>query len=112
MNMRTIVVVTASILVGGCATGVERGVIAMKISEQEAHIDLGSNQVAVGDSLRVFRSDCPPGFVGTKSQRLMAPGCEKRFVGTGTVTELLSKDYSIAVFSTGTSLMEGDTVEK
>lgn len=110
--MKRLAAITAAVLLaGGCATGVHRGSVAMKISGNEAHICLGKGEVAVGDSIEVFRNVCPAATASTKPSAAAWVTCEKKFIGHGTVKSVLNEHYSIAALDPGAEYREGDIVE-
>lgn len=94
----------------GCAHKVMRGTVAMKTSENEAHVCMGKGEVAVGDKVTLFRNECVGKGVGDR------PGgggtCEKKEVGSGMVQEVLNQHYSVVRFAQGVQFEEGSFVEK
>jgi hypothetical protein len=99
------------ILLSGCASGVKRGVVAMKISSTEAHVGVGRDELRVGDHVELYRNACtgtPGGKVADGGSR----SCRKESAGHGEVTQILSDDYSVVQFPPGTKFSEGDMVEK
>ena len=92
----------------GCATAAGhaamRGSVVMKIDATTAHVCLGEGEVAVNDSVRLYKNVCKSG--GKR------PVCHKEAVADGKVTELLDDHYSVVTFPAGTTFEEGFTVEK
>jgi hypothetical protein len=82
----------------------------MKISDREAHVSLGSNNVNVGDRVRVFRYVCPAGY-GVMTQMEARVNCEKDLVGDGVISAVINAYYSVARFPEGVRLEVEDTVE-
>ncbi len=106
--MRNLVFTFASIsLLAGCATTMHRGIVAMKINENEAHVGIGSNEVAVGDHVELYRNECES--TGEKPSRR---ACKKVLYGHGEVKEILNADYSVVKFPEGIKFSEGDTIER
>lgn len=91
------------LLVSGCT--VARGTVVMKASEEVAHVSLGSEDVESGDGVGVFRHQCKA-LVAKKLRT-----CERKSLGSGTVTEVLNEKYSEVTFRPGVSFREGDEVE-
>lgn len=98
------------ILFVGCASSIQRGVVAMKISDQEAHVGIGADELAVGDHVELYHNECQSYPLGEKGRS--ARSCKKVPYGHGEVIELLNKDYSVVKFPAGTKFSEGDTIEK
>jgi hypothetical protein len=90
----------------GCAGShpAMRGSVVMKIDPTTAHVCLGKGEVAVNDRVRLYKNACEPS--GTRTV------CKKIAIADGTVTELLDEHYSIVTFPSGTTMEEGNTVEK
>ena len=83
----------------------------MKVSDNEAHIALGGNEVKMGDHVTLFRNDCDQPalkYAGLGK----GPSCHKVKTGGGTVTKILGLDYSAIRLDPGTVYEEGMTVEK
>jgi hypothetical protein len=105
--------VLSCLLLSSCATNVHRGVVAMKISDTQAHVCLGNEEVNVGDSVTLFRNVCHASPDATpKTPAQTKNHCEKTFIAEGKVVELLNKHYSVASFPTGIDVREGDVVER
>jgi len=81
-----------------------RGSVVMKIDPTTAHVCLGNGEVAVNDSVRLYRNVCKSS--GKRGS------CTKSMIVDGKVTELLDEHYSTVTFPAGTTIEEGDTVEK
>jgi hypothetical protein len=78
----------------------------MKIDPTTAHVCLGNSEVAVNDSVRLYKNVC-------EAARDRRPSvCTKTAVGDGTVTQLLDEHYSVVTFPVGTPFEEGYTIEK
>lgn len=83
----------------------------MKMDDRTAHVCLHRDEAQVGDEVTVFRNVCsrqqPPYSKGTGTVR-----CQKKEIGSGTITSFLNEHYSEARFSAGTDFKEGDMVER
>lgn len=106
MKTKIFIIPLLAVIFSGCATGVKRGVVAMKVNSDEAHVGIGSREVSVGDHVELYRNIC-------KATHATGPqGCQKKSFGHGEVTELLNEDYAVVKFPAGTDFKEGDTIEK
>jgi hypothetical protein len=101
MNPRILALTLA--LATGC-TSVHRGVVAMKIDDTTAHVCMNRDEVAVGDTVQLYRNVC--------TRRGGSTRCEKKALATGTVTEILNDHYSVVTLPAGTEFKEGDFVER
>ncbi|OQW47464.1 MAG: hypothetical protein A4S09_15190 [Proteobacteria bacterium SG_bin7] len=108
MKQRIILVVTGLIATTlmGCAHGLMRGSVAMKVSDTEAHVCMDKSEAKVGDRVTLFRNNCPAKGVGGGGT------CTKVELGQGTVTEILNDHYSVVKFDPGVKFSEGAFVEK
>lgn len=104
-------VMTLPLLVG-CVAPHTRGVVAMKLTENEAHVCVGKEEVNVGDKLNVYRNDCTPKSKPIPKGSGTATQCEKKLVGQAEVTEVLNSHYSAVHYDGGQPIQEGDMVEK
>lgn len=102
-------VLLAATLVSCASGGVNRGSVAMKVSDTTAHVGMGGKEVKVGDHLLLFKNECS-GSSGRASADDRS--CKKVQTGHGSVSQVLSNDYSAVVFPAGTNFAEGDTLEK
>ena len=108
--MKTLILLVMIAGFSGCAHNVMRGSVAMKISDNEAHVCLGKGEVAVGDRVTLFRNACV-GAAGTSGDRGGA-SCEKKEVGMGSVQRILNQHYSVVKFDQDVQFDEGSFVEK
>ena len=111
--MKALVFITTTMLaagLSGCAHSVMRGSVAMKTSENEAHVCLGEGEVAVGDRVTLFRNTCVR--TGGNSADRGAASCEKKEVGMGSVQKIINQHYSVVKFDQGVQFDEGSIVEK
>lgn len=104
MIKTAIVLVAGALILSSCASQLHRGVVAMKIDENTAHVGLNKNEVKVGDHVELYGNKCNQ----TKGQQ----NCKKFSKGHGTVTEVLSDDYAAVKFDNGVTFQEGDFIEK
>ena len=106
-------VATLALIAGlsGCAHSAMQGSVAMKTSENEAHVCMGKGEVAAGDRVTLYRNAC----VG-KARAISGTGsegsCEKKEIGMGSVKEVLNDHYSVVRFDQGVQFEEGTFVEK
>ena len=90
----------------GCAHSQMRGNVAMKISEDEAHICLGSEQVKVGDKIELYRNQC------NHSKLAEVNSCKMVELGEGEITKVLNEHYSVMKVNSGVKFEEGTLVQK
>ncbi|MGK5087356.1 hypothetical protein WDW86_07340 [Bdellovibrionota bacterium FG-2] len=93
----------------GCAHSTMRGTVAMKVSDREAHVCLGDNEVKAGDKVALFSSECK---AGTGKQNADQAGCKKVKLGEGQVVRVLNEHYSLIEVNPGVLFNEGTIVEK
>jgi hypothetical protein len=91
----------------GCAHGTMRGSVAMKASEDEAHVCLGDNEVKTGDTVSFFKSVCARSGKGESGGN-----CRKEKLGEGIIERTLNHHYSVAKVNPGVTFEEGTIVEK
>jgi hypothetical protein len=101
--MKSLVLVMG-LFAGACAHQMMRGSVVMKTNDTDAHVCLGSGEVAVGDRVHLIHNDC------TSAGKPAA--CRRVSVADGTVVELFDDHYSLVRFPTGTAFAEGDTIER
>ncbi len=112
--MRRILYTTLGSLVISACAHTHQGMVAMKISPEEAHIGLGSKDVKVGDEVSLFQTKCErpskpwQGPSHTEGQ----PSCAMVASGHGKVVRVLDQNYSIIQVPSGIPLEEGMTVLK
>ena len=110
MKTKVILLIVTASLIGGCSVGRSaRGVVAMKISDTEAHACVRKIDVDVGDKMTLFRNECKQDVGSTKSR---GQHCKLVRVGEGTISENLNEHYSVLKFDTPTEYREGDLLEK
>jgi hypothetical protein len=111
MMIRAIALATVLAAMGGCAAGnanrhaTMRGTVVMKVDGVDAHVCLEKDEIAVSDSVRLYRDVCT-----LTPKRLKS--CWKQTLATGKVKQLLDDHYSVVTFPAGTNFAEGDKVEK
>ena len=95
------------LLLVGCAHTTMRGSVAMKTSDDEAHVCLGDREVKAGDRVALYRNVCSSG-----REKADSSPCEKKRLGEGTVERTLNQHYSVVKVDPGVSFEEGTLVEK
>lgn len=108
--MKKALVITGvlGLVLSGCAHSAMRGSVAMKTSENEAHVCMDKSEAKVGEKVRLFTSKCAPkGSPKTKDGSY----CEKVYLGDGVVTANLNDHYSVVKFDDGVKFEEGTFVE-
>lgn len=106
MFKKTIGLLAGALILSSCASKLHRGVIAMKIDENSAHVGLNKNEVSVGDHVELYGNKC------TKMLKTSDQTCEKVSKGHGVITQILNENYASVKFETGVVFQEGDFVEK
>lgn len=94
----------------GCSHAAMRGSVAMKISDQEAHVCLGEKEVAAGDKVDLFKNICEPKRGGAYGGAISV--CKKVKIGSGEVVKILNEHYSLVRVAQGVQFEEGTIVEK
>lgn len=98
---RSLAPLVAALTLAACAPAHSKGVVAMKLSDTEAHVCVGKEEVSTGTEIEVLRNVC----------RDVKPySCELRRLGTGRITEPLNEHYSVATFPADTGFKEGDLI--
>lgn len=105
-------IILIALLLNACAHSGMRGGVAMKTTENEAHVCLGDREAKVGDRVTAFTNICPPRGGRPSDGGARDVTCEKRKIGEGTVTALLNEHYSVVKFDDGVQFDEGTFVEK
>lgn len=90
-----------ALTVSACAPAHSKGVVAMKISDTEAHVCVGKDEVRSGSEIEVLRNVC---------RRQKPYSCTLKSIGTGRISELLNHHYSVATFPAEVPFQEGDLV--
>ena len=82
----------------------------MKISDREAHVCMGTDEVKPGDQVALYKSVCTP--LKGPDQDAATSGCKKVKVGNGKVESILNEHYSVVKVDSGVLFEEGTIVEK
>ena len=108
--MKWLVAVLFLLELTGCVMArPKRGNVAMKISEKEAHICLGSKDLKPGDKIEFLFNDCTQN--GEKTPRV-AGLCELVPLGRGVVIKTINSHYSAVKTDGSFSFSEGTLVQK
>jgi hypothetical protein len=110
MRIKNLVTSTLLLVATGCAHGTMRGSVAMKASNDEAHVCLGNNEVKAGDRVTLFKNVCTRNQGDAQIESFQS--CEKVRLGSGTVERILNEHYSLVKVDQGVSFEEGTVVEK
>ncbi len=103
----------ASTLLGasGCAHSAHsRGSVVVKHSDEEGDVCLGSGEVATGDKVSLFKSECKRGTHIRRTGNGMR--CTKVKVGDGEISQVLDEHYSSVRVNSGVPFDVGTIVEK
>jgi hypothetical protein len=98
-----------ALALAGCAHSTMRGSVAMKVSNEEAHVCMGDKDVKAGDKVVLFKNVC---VSPRAAQAATDAGCRKEKLGEGEVTRLLNEHYSVVKVNPGVTFEEGTIVEK
>ncbi|MEK7690291.1 MAG: hypothetical protein AAB425_04650 [Bdellovibrionota bacterium] len=109
MKILKINAIVALLALSGCAHGMMRGTVAMKMNDQEAHVCLGDNEVKAGDKVSFFKNDCP---VKGKASTDAGRECRMLNLGEGEVIRTLNEHYSLVRADAGVKFEEGTLVQK
>ncbi|MBI2606291.1 MAG: hypothetical protein HYW49_09455 [Deltaproteobacteria bacterium] len=110
-NVRFIALV-ATVFVIGCAHSTMRGTVAMKVSDEEAHVCMGDNEVKAGDEVALYKNVCTSPKAGVRSGSGGTGDCKKVSLGQGRVLRALNEHYSVIKVDPGVAFDEGTVVEK
>ncbi len=105
---KTLLICIGGFFITGCGHSLMRGSVVMKVSDTQAQVCLGNNEVKVGDHLQLYKNICS----SDGGRALEAQSCKKIEGGRGEVTRLLNEHYSVVSFPKGTVFAEGDIIEK
>lgn len=104
-----VILASVSLLAAGCSHMATRGTVAMKVSDEEAHVCLGNGEVKPGDKVALFANQCSyagPGISGSGLYCNLVPS------GEGEITRVLNEHYSVIRVAKGVPVAEGTVVEK
>lgn len=90
----------------GCAHTLEHGTVAMRISDQEAHVALSPADVKPGDHVAFVKDTCLGRKVGPNDP------CHETKVAEGVVTSNLNEKYAAVRVKPGGNYEEGERVVK
>lgn len=106
MKNKIIGTIAALLMLGGCASTMHRGVVAMKVDQRTAHVGINKTEVSIGDHVELYGNRC------TKAGKDIERTCQKVEKGHGQVVEILGDNYVAVKFDEGVSFQEGDFIEK
>lgn len=112
LNKMFLPLAVTALMLTGCAHGLMRGSVAMKVSDTEAHVCMDKTEAKVGDRVTLFKNACTGSSGGIRTGLGAPRSCEKVQLGQGTVTEILNNHYSVVKFDAGVPFEEGTFVEK
>ena len=102
------IILCSFLVFAGCAHSTMRGSVAMKVSDNEAHVCLGDNEVKIGDKVTLYKSECS----GSNAKFSGGRVCQKVNIGAGQVTQVLNEHYSVIKVEPDVKFQEGTIVEK
>jgi hypothetical protein len=115
MKIQCIVMALAATALTGCAHSTMRGSVAMKASDDEAHVCMGDKEVKAGDKVALFKNVCTGGKGGggrSGDRGGDFGGCKKVKLGEGSIERVLNDHYSVVKVNPGVQFEEGSIVEK
>lgn len=95
----------------GCSHALMRGTVAMKVSDEEAHVCMGDNEVKAGDKVTLYKNVCTPTRMAGREADGSA-ACKKVRSGEGFVERTFNEHYSLVKVDPGVQFEEGTVVEK
>ncbi len=110
--MRKILVLACLLIVSACSTGRARGVVAMRIDDETAHVCVGKTEMKTGDRVELYRSDCSPSTRTGKPGTTKLGACTLNRIADGEITSTLNDHYAVVKLSRPSVYREGDIVEK
>lgn len=111
MRGNKILLAVLAIVVSGCAATTPRGVVAMKVSSDEAHVCLGNEEGKEGDLVLLYINDCKVHRSRYRTSKPVSRTCKKIYKGRGIITKNLNEHYSVVQFQDGVEFAEGDVIE-
>ena len=113
MKITFVATALTALALSGCAHSMMRGSVAMKVSDNEAHVCMGDQDVKAGDRVTLFKNVCTGGKGGGARSGLGDTGsCKKEKLGEGSVERILNEHYSVVKVNPGVQFEEGNIVEK
>jgi hypothetical protein len=115
MERKSILTLALAMAMSACA-GADRGSVAMKIDDREAHICMENDEVRTGDRVALFRNEC--GGHSTQARHKLRPRrfgdsvCQRIKLGEGRVVRPLNERCSVVEVDPGVEFDEGAFVEK
>lgn len=112
MKKSLLILISCLTVLGGCAHSTMRGSVAMKVSDDEAHVCMGEGEVKAGDQVLLYKNVCTPKGSIRSGDGPSAGGCSKKLVGEGEIERVLNSHYSVMKTKAGSTFDEGTIVEK
>lgn len=108
MKRFSISCVFLGIIFSGCAASHSRGVVAMRISDNQAHVCLGKQEAKPGDRVNIVRNECTRSAYGGKSGAREV--CKQANINSGVISENLNEHYAVVQLDQAGAFREGDLV--
>jgi hypothetical protein len=115
MERKSILTLGLAMALSACA-GANRGSVAMKIDDREAHICMGNDGVRAGDRVALFRVKCGGNSARARHNmgrsRVGGSVCRRIKFGEGRVVRPLNEHCSVVEVDPGVEFEKGAIVEK
>lgn len=105
LNKKHLLIAFTLLLASCASTSINRGVVAMKVTDSIAHVGLQQNEAIVGDHVELYTNRCNR----VKGEEQI---CKKISKGHGRIISIISSDYVSVEFDKGVTFQEGDFIEK
>lgn len=106
-----VILLTAAMALSDCAHS-QKGTVTMKVSDEEAHVGLGANDVHPGDRIEIYGPCLSPKQRWANPDSVELGGCNRAKLGEATIARVLNKDYSIVKVDPGVHFDEGALIRK
>tara|TARA_B100001248_G_scaffold227481_1_gene185949 strand:- start:14915 stop:15250 length:336 start_codon:yes stop_codon:yes gene_type:complete len=98
-----------SLMMAGCSSSMKRGTVAMKMSNDRAHVCLGDSSVKSGDRVAFYKNNCKRFGSSREGVDVI---CSLKKLGEGTVSKILNSHYSEVETDGSFKFKEGTLVQK
>ena len=82
------------VLFFSCTSSTNTAKVKMKVDSQTAHVNLGSDVVKVGDTVKLYKNECEAFRGIIDSSQGDTVHCDVEYLGSGVVSRLFNNEYS------------------